>query len=155
MLRTTLTHPQILEALGSAGHGSMILISDGNYPHSTAPNPATRRVYLNLRRGIVSVADILDALLPTVLVERVAVMDPTDGEMPAIQKDLLSRFGPETEVAHLSRFDFYDATRSPDLALVIASGDHHWWANLILTIGSIPETEPLEVSRAAAETTSA
>lgn len=143
MLRTGLIHPQILEALGSAGHGSMVLISDGNYPHLTAPNPNARRVYLNLRRGIVSVEDILAAIMPAILVERVAVMDAASGVMPEVQKDLLARFGPETEVAHLSRFDFYDATRSPDLGLVIASGDQHWWANLLLTIGSIPETDPL------------
>jgi L-fucose mutarotase len=144
VLRTGLIHPQILEALGSAGHGSLVLISDGNYPHLTAPNPNARRVYLNLRRGVVSVEEILSSLLPAMPVERVAVMDSGSGEMPEIQKHLLSKFGPETEVAHLSRFDFYEATRSPDLALVIASGDEHWWANLLLTIGAIPDTDPVE-----------
>jgi L-fucose mutarotase/ribose pyranase (RbsD/FucU family) len=35
MLKGTLIHPQILEALGRAGHGSQILIADGNYPIAT------------------------------------------------------------------------------------------------------------------------
>jgi L-fucose mutarotase len=139
MLRTGLIHPQILDALGSAGHGSLVLISDGNYPSLTAPSPNARRVYLNLRPGVVSVTEILEALLPVVTIERVAVMAPDDGKSPPVQDELLGLVGPKTPVAHLSRFDFYAATRSQDLALVIVSGDQRWWANLLLTIGAQPE----------------
>jgi L-fucose mutarotase len=35
MLRGSLTHPQILNALGQAGHGTKVLLADGNYPFST------------------------------------------------------------------------------------------------------------------------
>ena len=35
MLKQTLIHPDILEALAAAGHGSKILITDGNFPAST------------------------------------------------------------------------------------------------------------------------
>ena len=45
MLKTTLLHPEILYALGSAGHGAQVLISDGNYPHATKSNPAAERVF--------------------------------------------------------------------------------------------------------------
>jgi L-fucose mutarotase len=45
MLKTTLLHPEILYALGAAGHGSKVLISDGNYPHTTGSNPAATRVF--------------------------------------------------------------------------------------------------------------
>jgi L-fucose mutarotase len=51
MLRTQLIHPQILGALAEAGHGSQVLISDGNFPHVTATPPGARRVYLNLSPG--------------------------------------------------------------------------------------------------------
>jgi L-fucose mutarotase len=140
MLRTGLIHPQILESLGSAGHGSLVLISDGNYPSLTAPYPGARRVYLNLRPGLVSATEILAALLPVLPIEGVAVMDPDDGNHPPVQDELLGMLGPETPVEHLSRFDFYAATRSPDLALVIVSGDQRWWANLLLTIGALPQS---------------
>ena len=40
MLKSKLIHPQILGTLGTAGHGSGILIADGNYPFSTRANPA-------------------------------------------------------------------------------------------------------------------
>ena len=43
MLKTRLLHPQILEALGEAGHGARVLIADGNYPLATQSNPAGRR----------------------------------------------------------------------------------------------------------------
>ncbi|HOS03406.1 MAG TPA: RbsD/FucU domain-containing protein, partial [Candidatus Hydrogenedentes bacterium] len=35
MLKQRLIHPEILDALAAAGHGSKILITDGNYPAST------------------------------------------------------------------------------------------------------------------------
>ena len=40
MLKYRLTHPEILAALAGAGHGSQVLIADGNYPFSTGANPA-------------------------------------------------------------------------------------------------------------------
>lgn len=35
MLKTKIIHPDILAALARAGHGSRVLIADGNYPFST------------------------------------------------------------------------------------------------------------------------
>jgi L-fucose mutarotase len=139
MLRTGLIHPQILEVLGSAGHGSMILISDGNYPSLTAPYAGARRVYLNLRPGLISVTDILATLLPMVPIERVAVMEAEDGSHPAVQDEILGMVGSDTPAVHIERHEFYAATRSEDLALVIVSGDRRWYANVLLTIGSTPE----------------
>jgi L-fucose mutarotase len=52
LIQGKLTHPQILAALARAGHGSKVLISDGNYPHSTAKGPNAEVVYLNLSPGI-------------------------------------------------------------------------------------------------------
>ena len=142
MLRTGLIHPQILEALGSAGHGSLVLIGDGNFPSLTAPHPGARRVYLNLRPGLVDVTEIFATLQPAIPIERVAFMAPDDGGRPPVQTEILGMLGPETAVQHLGRSDFYDATRSSDLALVIVSGDERWYANVLITIGAIPERAP-------------
>jgi len=120
----------------------LVLISDGNYPSLTAPNPNARRVYLNLRPGLVNVTEILAALLSVVPVERAAVMAPDDGSQPVVQDELLAMIGPDIEVVRMARHDFYAATRSPDVALVIVSGETRWWANLLLTIGSTPENAP-------------
>ena len=53
-MRNRLTHPQLLEALGRAGHGSTVLIADANYAHSTGGHPAAERVHLNLRPGLLT-----------------------------------------------------------------------------------------------------
>jgi len=43
MLKTRLLHPEILQALGSSGHGGQVLIADGNYPFSTGAAPGKSR----------------------------------------------------------------------------------------------------------------
>jgi L-fucose mutarotase len=139
MLRTGLIHPQILEALAAAGHGSLVLISDGNFPSLTAPHPGARRVYLNLRPGQVRATDILATLRLVLPIERAALMETADGTQPAVQTELVGLLDPGIPIGHLAREDFYAATRSDDLALVIVSGDERWYANILLTIGSVPE----------------
>jgi L-fucose mutarotase len=91
MLKTKLTHPAILAALGSMGHGSRVLLADGNYPFSTHTNPTAAPVYLNLRSGIVSATDALEAVVSAIPVEAAHVMQPADGSTPDIFKvvDLL------------------------------------------------------------------
>ena len=84
MLTTKLTHPQILGALGSMGHGSMVLIADGNFPFGTHTNPAAVHVYLNLRPGLVSATDVLEAVVSAIPVESAQVMQPADGSTPPI-----------------------------------------------------------------------
>jgi len=69
MLRTTLLHPQILHALAAAGHGTMVLIADGNYPLTTGSRPDAERVYLNLAPGVVGVAQVLETMLTAIPVE--------------------------------------------------------------------------------------
>ena len=59
MIRGHLIHPQILSALASAGHGSKVLISDGNYPHWTKRGANAEVVYLNLAPGMLSATDVL------------------------------------------------------------------------------------------------
>ena len=150
MLRTSLTHPQILEALAAAGHGSLVLISDGNFPSLTAPYPGARRVYLNLRPGMVTVTDILATLRLVMPIEKAILMDADGGAEPPVHAELVGLLGPDTQVAHVARADFYTATRSDQLALVIASGDERWYANILLTMGPVPESGRGAESRASA-----
>jgi L-fucose mutarotase len=141
MLRTSLIHPQILEALGAAGHGSLVLIADGNFPSLTAPHREARRVYLNLRPGMVTVTDVLETLIGVVPVERATLMAPDGGGAPPIQADVIGLLEVGTAVDVVERHRFYAATRTDDLALVIVTGDDRWYANVLLTIGSLPATE--------------
>ena len=75
MLKSELLHPHILSALGKAGHGSKVLISDGNYPHWTKKGVNAEVVYLNLAPGMLNVPDVLKALVAAIPIELAEVMD--------------------------------------------------------------------------------
>ncbi|GAA3555576.1 RbsD/FucU family protein [Microlunatus spumicola] len=134
MLRYPLTHPEILDALGSAGHGSRVLLADANYPFRTAAGPHARLVYLNVRPGLVGVVDMLAVLSTAVVVEEALVMLPETGPEPevfAAFRQLL----PDLELPGVPRQAFYAAARSEDVALVIATGEQRLYANILLTLG--------------------
>ncbi|HET7080422.1 MAG TPA: RbsD/FucU family protein [Chloroflexia bacterium] len=143
MLKGKLIHPQILEALGRAGHGSKILIADGNYPFATAVGPQARQVFLNLSPGLVPVTAVLDALVPAIPIEAAAVMMPP-GDEPAIFAEFRALLPPELELQALDRFAFYAAARDESVALLVATGEQRVYANILLTIGVVhpgPATE--------------
>ena len=137
MLRYQLLHPEILAALGGAGHGSQILIADGNYPFETRSNPIARRVFLNLAPGMLTATDVLSVLVDAIPIEAAHVMVPDAGDEPPIFGEFRSLLG-GLELYILRRFEFYDAARGPDVALVIATGERRIYANILLTIGVVP-----------------
>jgi L-fucose mutarotase len=138
MLKYQLIHPEILGALGGAGHGSKVLIADGNYPFSTRAHPNARRVYLNLAPGLVTVTDVLRALIGAIPIEAAEVMGPDSGEEPSIFADFRGILPPDLALKRLGRFEFYDAARESDTALVIATGEQRIYANILLTVGVVP-----------------
>jgi L-fucose mutarotase len=135
MLKTKLLHPEILVALGGAGHGSKVLIADGNFPFSTGANPAAKRVYLNLTLGLVTVTDVLKVLVDAIPIEAAEVMQPPTGEPPIFAE--FRAMLPGLELKPLGRFEFYDAACERDVALVITTGEQRIYANLMLTIGVV------------------
>jgi L-fucose mutarotase len=137
MLNTTLLHPEILGSLGRAGHGSRILIADGNYPFSTGSPASAEKVFLNLMPGMVKVTDVLRALVKTIPIEAAAVMVPdTQADQPIFNefRELLPQ---GVELAKITRFEFYDRARGADTALVIATAEERTYANILLTIGVV------------------
>ncbi len=142
MLKVKLTHPEILAALASAGHGSQVLIADGNYPFSTGSNPAARKVYLNLARGSAPVDEVLKVLVDAIVVEAAHVMMPAEGPEPPIFGAFRAVLPGGVSLQALGRFAFYDAARGPNVALVIATGEQRIYANLLLTIGVVPPDAP-------------
>jgi len=136
MLKTRLLHPEILRALGEAGHGAQVLIADGNYPLLTRSNDAAHRVFLNLAPGLLSVTDVLGVLRDAIPIEAAHVMGPDGGEEPGIFAEFRAML-PATPLQRLGRFQFYDMARGPDLALAISTGEQRIYANLLLTIGVV------------------
>jgi L-fucose mutarotase len=136
MLKTRLLHPEILAALGEAGHGAQVLIADGNYPLATRSNPDAYRVFLNLEPGKLTVTEVLEVIADAIPVESAYVMGPDDGSEPSIYEDF-RRLLPENPLERLGRFEFYDMARSTDCALAIATGEQRIYANILLTIGVV------------------
>ena len=134
MLKTRLLHPEILAALGEAGHGAQVLIADGNYPLLTRSSSTARRVYLNLAPDVVTVTDVLEVLVDSIPIEAADVMTPDTGEEPAIFADFRGLL-PGIQFEPHERWDFYDMARGRDVALAVATGDQRIYANLLLTIG--------------------
>ncbi len=143
MLRTPLQHPEILAALARAGHGSKVLIADGHFPAATTLGPNALLVHLNLAPGTLGATEILEVLVRTVAVEKAEVMATLKkgpyalkGE-PPIWKSFRKALEPAgvTKLDAIERHAFYDAARSPDVALVIQSGETAIYANLMLTLG--------------------
>jgi len=137
MLRGKLIHPEILAAVGGAGHGSKILIADGNYPLGTRVGENATLVYLNLSPGKVLVTEVLEAILEGTPVEAAAVMTPADGGAAPIFAEFRELLGPDLDLEGLERFAFYEAASSPEVCLQVATGDQRLYANILLTIGVV------------------
>ena len=144
MLKTTLLHPEILRACARAGHHAKILIADGNYPASTKKGPNAELVCLNLSPGVVTVAQVLRAVLSAVPVDHVSTMGipPDDpyarkGEPPVWNefRKVIKDSGLKVRLESILKWDFYKQVESPDHILTIQTGDQALWANVLLTIG--------------------
>ena len=138
MLKGQLLHPEILATLGAAGHGSRVLIADGNYPFATTAGPKTKLVYLNLAPGLVSAPQVLRVLKEAIPIEAAAVMVPDRGDEPPIFEEFRAILGKEIKLNPIGRFDFYETVRGEDCALIIATGEQRVYANILLTIGVVP-----------------
>ncbi|MGD0463363.1 MAG: RbsD/FucU family protein [Tepidisphaeraceae bacterium] len=147
MLKTKLLHPEILGCLASAGHLAKILISDGNYPSSTKPNPRAKIVWANFTPGIVDACTILGLICGLVPIETVEVMAPAKSGLYAMAHDppiwkkyreILRRHGDfRGELVPLQKFQFNVQAQSEDLGLVIATAETQIYANILITIGVV------------------
>jgi L-fucose mutarotase len=138
MLKYQLLHPEILEALGGAGHGSKILIADGNYPFSTRANPAAKRVYLNFAPGLLNATDVLKVLVGAIPIESTDIAVNDSGEESPIVAEFRTLLPKKTPMTAHKRYPFYDLCRDSDTALVIATGEQRIFANILLTVGVVP-----------------
>ena len=144
MLKHKLIHPQINEILGRAGHHSKILIADGNYPACSKIGPNADLISLNLMPGLVTVAQVLEAILSAVAVDAINTMGiPADdpyaqqGDPPVWgeYRDVIKDAGLDLTLEPIQKWDFYDAVNSEDHVLTVQTGDQALWANVLITMG--------------------
>ncbi len=144
MLKHKLIHPKINEVLGRAGHHAKVLIADGNYPASSTLGPNAELVSLNLSPGVVTVTQVLEALVAAVALEEANTMNYERqgpyalSEDPPVWdqfRDVFQRAGLDLELEPIDKWDFYTAVRTPDHVLTIQTADQQLFANLLLTVG--------------------
>jgi L-fucose mutarotase len=144
MLKHQLIHPQINAALGRAGHHARVLIADGNYPASSKKGLNAELVCLNLSPGIVTVSQVLRAILSAVPVDAINTMG-LPGDDPYAQKGdppvwkeyrkVIAEAGLKLKLEPIQKWDFYTQVESPDHVLTVQTGDQALWANVLLTLG--------------------
>ena len=132
MLTTTCIHPGIMKALSLCGHGSKVLIAEGNYPLADKSGNA-EKVYLGVMPGLPTVTDVLKAVQSVVEIEKAEVMVPGDGTTPEIFKEFEEELG--LPLSGVGRFEYYDICCEPDVVLAISTGEKRVFANILLTIG--------------------
>lgn len=135
MVTTSLIHPEIIAALARCGHGSKILIADGNYPFAEKSGEAAK-VFLGLRRGLPTVMDVLSEICQFINIEAAAVMVPEQGPEPEIFSEFRTALGPKVRLEEYTRQEFYaHCMGEGSLALAISTGEQRVYANIVLTIG--------------------
>jgi L-fucose mutarotase len=144
MLKHQLIHPRINEVLGRAGHHARILIADGNYPASTKKGPNAEVVCLNLMPGVVTCAQVLQAILSAVPIDIINTMSFTKDDPYALDSDppvwdtyrtIIRAAGLTLSLEPITKWDFYKAVETPDHALTIQTADQQRYANILLAVG--------------------
>ena len=141
MLKASVIHPEILSVLSVAGHGSQVLIADGDYPVATEKGINAKVVHLNLVPGKLQTTEVLEALLQIMPIEEAKVMDVPQGmERPKIWDEyrrILREHEVDFHMEPIERFSFYDKVSQKSTALIIQTGETRDYANLLLTMGSL------------------
>lgn len=147
MLKLPVLHPEILQALAAAGHASRVVITDGNYPHITRPNPRAKFVWANYLPGVLDAVTALRVVCRCVPIEAAHVMQPDrDGEWarseePPIWEQFRRVLRDEAGFASplIPKFkpEFNELAAAPETCLVIATGETAIWANILVTIGVV------------------
>jgi L-fucose mutarotase len=144
MLKHKLIHPRINEVLARAGHHAKVLIADGNYPASSKKGPHAELVSLNLMPGVVTCAQVLEALLSAVPIDQVNTMMYTADDPYTLHSDppawdeyrrVLTSAALNLELEPIDKWDFYKAVETADHVLTIQTGDQQRFANLLLSVG--------------------
>lgn len=132
MLTAKCIHPGIMKMLSLCGHGSKVLIADGNYPLMQKSGNA-EKVYLGLTPGLPTVTEVLKCLHSVVEFEKAEVMFPEDESVPEIFAEFKDEL--KMELDGKERFEYYELCNQPDVVLAISTGEQRTYANILLTIG--------------------
>ena len=135
MLKCAITHPELLKALAEAGHGSNIVIADGNFPADIGVPETCKKVFLNWKADVPKVPEILEAVLQMVNVEAAAAPVRDDMKDVEVFPEYRALLSAGMEIRKLKRWDFRAECMKPETALLIQTGDLRLYTCIILTVG--------------------
>lgn len=126
MKRTTLLHAELSHAIACLGHGDMLVIGDVGLPIPPGP----RRIDLALTPGIPAVADVLQAVLTEMQVERALIateaVERAQGSLPGwCTLPVAPETVPHEEFKRLCR----------EARVMVRTGECTPYANVILCAG--------------------
>jgi L-fucose mutarotase len=135
MLRAPIIHPQVLSALASAGHKSLIVVADAHFAAATNIAQGATVVHAALRPETPLVPEVVELISRTIAIEAVTVMSPSEPSLGAVADEVAALLPEGIERSAVDRADFVALTRSADVALCIVTGDTRRFANAILRVG--------------------
>src|SRR5262249_60391822 len=125
-LPTNRIPPTSNAGIGPAGHPATPPTGAANSPASSKPGPAAEVVCLNLMPGVVTCAQVLEAVVSAVPVDVVNTMMYTADDPYALEKDppvwdayraVLRAAGLKLDLEPIAKWDFYKAGETPDHVL--------------------------------------
>jgi len=146
VLRSELTHPELLAILGRCGHGDTIAIVDSNYPAHARRAPTTPFLSLNITHQVPPTALIIDLVSGSIPIESCTLPvpggeDSTEAERPvhaAIRAAVVGN-NPDVTFSTVKPEAFYSLTSDAHLAIMIGTGERSHYGSAILTVGYLPE----------------
>ena len=135
MTFTDCIHPELLKALAQAGHGSNILIADGNFPADIGVPERAAKVFLNYAPNKPLVPEVLETVTKLVDVESALVAVRDDGKDTPIMDEFRSLLPEGTPLEKVGRWDFRAACMAPETGLLIQTGDLRLYGCILLTVG--------------------
>lgn len=146
MLHQQLTQPDILAALARCGHGDVIAIVDCNYPALARRDHHVSLVNLNITHQVVETPFMINLLAQTIPIEGCAIPVPPEdavsGKRRAVHEAIVQAVtasSADVAVEEIPPQDFYVRTSSPNLALMIVTGERSHYGSALLTVSYLPE----------------
>ena len=146
MLKSELTHPEILSLLARCGHGDSFAVVDSNYPAQARRHRDVPLISLNVTHNVIPTALIAELVSQSLPIERCTVPVPAkrSGEEArpvhgAIQSAVM-KSNPDAEMSTVTPLEFYSLTSDPNLAFMVVSGERSHYGSVVLTVGYLPET---------------
>jgi len=148
LLRSELTHPELLAILATCGHGDSIAVVDSNYPAHAHRLKSTPFMSLNITQGVIATPLTISLIAASVPIEKCTLPVPRGEESrdperlvhTAIRAAVLGS-NPGAEFFQVTPEEFYVLTSAASLAVMVGTGERSHYGSAILTVGYLPELE--------------